>query len=335
MSDQISLDARGLEAALAVLRREQSAFLPTTRQAKLYRAFNVSAFAMAGVTVLIVLFMMSAEALEEVDEATFEMSAGLVAIVAGLLSLTTLVLFILNAGLMRKLYRHAQLRRRLKLAYYFQPAFSAQRKASPLGNLVTKCIIVLGALVILFGVLMVTLGFAMWLSSGWLSLDGSQLFVFLLASCAIIGVGLGMCSLHFVRRGNERLEVVQRLQEMLSKQAADPATGDGATVSPEEYNAIARIERAQIIRDRASSIVSARKEAEAAAYMCQTSRQMWEAKSRLAPEVLAKVEGTIDELLRNPAPAGGSVPVAGTPLRIQFDVDPGRHLVRLHGVTEG
>jgi len=326
VSEQISLDARGLEAALAVLRREQTAYLPSSRQAKLYRAFNVSAFALAAVFVLWFALAMNVQVFEE-NDTMLGIAAVILTLAAIAFSLSTLILFVFNAGLMRKLYRHAQLRQRLKLAYYFQPAFTAQRRVRRFGNLVTMLIIGLGVWITLSGLSGIFV-------SVFMLPRGPQSLLFGLGSLALVGAGLGLGALHFVRRGKERLEVVQRLQDMLSKQAADPATGDGATVSPEEYNAIARIERAQIIRDRASSIVSARREAEGAGYVCQSSRQMREAKSRLAPEVLAKVEGTIEELLRNPVPAGGSVPVAGTPLRIQFDVDPGRHLVRLHGVTE-
>ena len=325
MSEQISLDARGLETALAVLRREQTAYLPSSRQAKLYRAFNLSAFALAGVFVVGFFLLMGADTI--VGGEVFSLTVGILTLAAIAFSVSTLVLFVLNAGLMRKLYQHAQLRQRLKLAYYFRPAFTAQRRVRRFGNLVTMLIIGLGVWVTLTGLIGLVVSFAM-------SSRAPEFVLFGLASLALIGSGLGLGALHFVRRGKERLEVVQRLQDTLSKQAADPS-GAGATVSPEEYHAIARIERAQIIRDRASSIVSARREAEGAGYVCQSSRQMREAKSRLAPEVLAKVEGAIEELLRNPSPAGGSVPVAGTALSIRFDVDPARHLVRLHGVTEG
>lgn len=335
MTDQVSLNPRGLKTALEVLRREQVAYLPTARQNKLYRAFNISAFLMTSVAVLGFIVMSMADGVKGFVGETISafLTGGLLAI-AFLLTLSTAVLFVLNWGLIRKLYRHAQLRRRLKLANVFEPEFGAERRATRVRNAITMLIIVLGALLALAGLFGLVGTLALWiaLAEHWL--------LYLVTPCLIVmAVGLGLGSLHFMRRGKQRLEVVLRLQDTLAKQAADPAQAAEVRLSTDEYAAIASLERAQIIRDRASSIASARKQASAPGYMSQTSRQMYEAKSRLPPEVLARVEATIAGLLVDPAPAGArddpargtrTVPVAGTSLRIQFEVDPDRHLVRLH-----
>jgi hypothetical protein len=259
-------------------------------------------------------------------------------VIGGLISLATLVLFVLNYGLMRKLYRHAQLRRRLKLAYYFAPAFSAERRQDRLKNALTMMVVAIGALFVLTGILgMVASVLAVRSQSG--SLTGEQFLVLAGVSLAMLGGGLGLACLHFVRRGKQRLELVLRLEQALAKQAGDGSQAGGALLSSEEYHALAGLERTQIIRDRVSSIVSGRQENAALGYMCQTSRQMQEAKTRLPPELLAKVEDEITRLLADPMPAGAAadpatgarrIPVAGTSLAIEFDVDPNRHLVRLY-----
>ena len=52
MSDRIALDPDVLSAALRVLRREQSAYLPTRLQLFFYRALNVSAFSIVAAGLL-------------------------------------------------------------------------------------------------------------------------------------------------------------------------------------------------------------------------------------------------------------------------------------------
>lgn len=341
MTGQVSLDPRGLEAALALLRREQGAYLPTTRETRLYNAFNIAAVATAVLFLLLVVLSMveDQELLADVGTAGFEAVVLTLGACAALFGLATAVLFFLNWSLMRKLYRHAQLRRRLKLAFYLAPAFSAQRKVTRLQNSITLAIIVVGVLMTLGGLAGLALAFLLWLSgASWLSLNTPQFIAVALTCLAMMAAGLGVASLHFVRRGKQRLDVVMQLQDTLLKQAADPAQAE-VKVSAEEYAALANLERTQIIRDRAASIVTARKEAEAPGYLCQTSRQMSESKSRLAPEVLAQVESAIAGLLEDPrlrsAAADGvgvkrTLPVAGTALNIRFDVDPDRHVVRLH-----
>jgi hypothetical protein len=328
MTEQISLDAQALEAALGILHREQAAYLPTRRERALYRAFNVSAFSMVLVSALFLFLTI------DLEEKVFSLILGLLFIVGGLVSLATLVLLILNIGLIHKLYRHAQLRRRLRLAFYFAPVFSAERRQKRVVNALTMLITVVGVLFSLVGLLL--LGVSVWAIS-----KAPELWtaVFLGFSLALLGGGLGLACLHFVRRGKQRLDLVLRLERTLATQAADPSQAGGAKVSTDEYHAIAGLERTQIIRDRASSIVSGRQEKAAEGYLCQTSRQMQEAKHRLPPELRAKVESEIARLLADPTPASAPadpvtgarrIPVAGTSLAIEFDVDPNRHLVRLY-----
>ena len=341
MTEHVSLDARTLEAALAVLRREQAADLPTARQTTLYRWFNVSAFSLAGVSVFwFIAAGMAGEISDSMGDEPFEIFALLLNGAAGLLSLSTTVLFFLNGGLIRKLYRLAKLRARLRLAGYFEPAFSATRKATRVGNAVTAAIIMLGLLMMGAGAGGIVAASLMLDSRSFITLTKPQFLLVVAVSLAVIAAGLGLVSLHFMRRGKQRLETVLALQETLARQASAPAQAE-VKLSSDEYAAIARIERGQIIRDRADSILSARAEAGALDYLCQTSRQMNEAKSKLAPDLLAKVEGTITGLLNNPAAAsmgedspGGSrtIPVSGTSLKIHFDVDPDRHVVRLRGL---
>lgn len=328
MAEEISLDAQGLQTALAVLQREQTAYLPSASERKRYRAFNLCVYVMAAGVVAEGTMM--GGAIGETSEAYYVL-LGFVTILVGLLMLATVVLFFLNLGLIRKLHGHAQLRRRLNLRDYFAGAFSAERRATRIANVLTLLLAVLGGC-------FVVLGLGGLIAVGFADLRAAKIGLMAAASVYVVMVVLGISffSFHFMRRGQQRLEVVLRLQRTLTDQAA----GAGQPkLSPDDYNAIAVLERQHIIRDRATSIASGRKEAEDSTYLCQSSRQMHEAKSRLPPEVLVKVEGAIAQLLSDPATAAASadpvtgsrsIPVAGTGLAIQYDVSAEKNLVRLY-----
>lgn len=332
MSSELVLGPQELNAALAVLDREQAACMPTRRQIVLYRAFNIAVYLLAAMMVVVLAWLFSDIAMDEPD------------VVLGLLLLlcaATLGLFLANIGVMLKLWRHARLRRRLRLGRLLSPAFRAQRKASRAKNIVTIAIAVLGVPFTLFGVLLVVIALLDWVSPGLRGKTAHfESAVVLLITLAITLVGVALVALHFVRRGKERLELVVRLRQTLATQAAEPAQdGAAARLASDDYDVLVSMEREQIIGERASSIASGRREAAASSYLCQSSRQMTEAKSRLPTDLLAKVDDTVLGLLAEPAPANSEaepqtgarlVAVADTPLRIRYDVDAGRHLVRLH-----
>jgi hypothetical protein len=337
MSNDFALGPREIKAALAVLEREQAAHLPTRRQNTLYRAFNLASYAMA---LVVLLWLLEVSLLSMLGGENLAIAYYVPGVLFLILGVTTSVLFGLNWGLIRKLYRQAKLRRRLKLAYYLRPAFRAQRRATRLKNAVTMSITALGIAMILLGLPAVALSFLLWIDGGFLQLSHLEFAIFLSASLAWTSVGFGLASLHFMRRGKERLEIVTRLQEMLAKQATELGQDAAATatLSASDYEIVASMEREQIIKHRASSIISGRKEAASSSYLCLSSRQMNDAKSRLSRSLLSKVDETILSLLTDPMPSSSQldpqtgnrmVRVPDTGLRIEYDVNVDRHLVRL------
>jgi hypothetical protein len=353
LDDRIALDSRGLGAALGVLRREQSAYLPTKRETGLYRAFNVSAFSMLVAAVLLVAAVVmgtgsaaNAIANQELRQRAIAAAFWIGGTVAALSALGTLVLFVMNLSLIRKLYRLARLRRRLRLVYDFTAAFSAERKTRRLANAVSIVMSVFGVSLASMGLFAFAGVLLIRFSEGESLMNSGDVAIGIFSAFAVFGIGLGFASLHFVRRGKRRLEVVLNLEKALGQKAASVAAGSeaAATLSTSEYNALAGLERQQIIRDRASSIVAGRREAKEPGYSCQTSRQMYLEQSKLPPETRVKVEQTVASLLENPAVGAAAVgaaaagdaaaarhevAVVGTSLRILYDVDPSRHLVRL------
>jgi len=346
MTEQVTLDPGRLKAAFAVLDREQAAYLPTERQNRLYRAFNISVYAtIVAFAIALAIGGLIPHAAETPGTDVYWKVIKVLGWIGNILAVATLTLFISNWGLIRKLYRHARLRRELKLACYFEPAFRAQRKATRVGNAVTMTIALLGVVLVVGSLAFSIASFAIWLSTSVSAADFSNITIHLLSrSLPVLGVGLSFASLHFVRRGKQRLEVVLRLQETLQRKAADPSQTPEIKLSLDDYDAIASLEREHIIRDRASSIVSGRKESNAPGYLCQTSRQMYGAKRKLQPEVLGKVEGAIADLLANPVPVNAttdpvtgsrSIAVADTDLSIEYDVDSDRRLLRLYDLKGG
>jgi hypothetical protein len=325
MSDQVSLDAQGLRDALAILQREQAAYLPTERELTFYRWFSIFAYSTAAsVGLVIALGVVS----DDIQAGTMSVVFEFLSIAALVTMFATIVLFALNTSLIRKLYRLAKLRKRLNLADYVAEALYAARH--PLRRFVTT----MTHVVSLVGWLLIIGAFLGGVAVVFTVLDeGTSPITLGSIYLATFVVGVSFISFRYIRRGKHQLEVVLRLQRTLTDHAAEPEV----KLSTDDYQAIASLERQHIIRDRATSIATARRNTNEPGYLCQTSRQMSLAKGTLPPELLVEVEKTIAELLVDPLSAAGSdhgteksIPVAGTGLRIQYDIDSARHLVRLH-----
>jgi hypothetical protein len=340
MTDKISLDAQELESALGILQREQVACVPTERERRLYRWFNICVYSTAALWVFVSassVFIISRAPGDIVNSDRFVAILGFISLVNGVLTVGAVVLLLLNWGLIRKLYRHAQLRKRLKLANYFANAFSAERKTTVVRNVTTLLMSIAGWLLILTSFFLVG-GFILASIEGITANAGLDVVYFVIVILIAL-VGVSLISFRYVQRGKQRLEVVMRLQTTLTKQATRGDEAKEVEVLPEDYNAIATFERQHIIHDRANSIASGRTQADGPSYLCQSSRQMHLAKSKLTPELLVKVEGAIAELLIAPPlavaandaqPERSTMPVAGTGLWIEYDVDRHRNLVRLY-----
>ena len=341
MTDKISLDAQELESALGILQREQVACVPTERERRLYRWFNICVYSTAALWVFVSassVFIISRAPGDIVNSDRFVAILGFISLVNGVLTVGAVVLFFLNWGLIRKLFRHAQLRKRLKLDNYFASAFSAERKTTVVANVTTLLTSIVGWSLIL-------ISFFAALGSIGTNIESIEEKAAVEVAYVVLGlmlmalVGVSLVSFRYVQRGKQRLEVVMRLQTTLTKQATRGDEAKEVEVLPEDYNAIAAFERQHIIHDRANSIASGRTQADGPSYLCQSSRQMHLAKSKLTPELLVKVEGAIAELLIAPPlavaandaqPERSTMPVAGTGLWIEYDVDRHRNLVRLY-----
>jgi hypothetical protein len=101
--------------------------------------------------------------------------------------------------------------------------------------------------------------------------------------------------LHRLRRGEERLRVVARLQSSLRGLKKSAAQPDKVQIAGDEYNQIARIEQAQISRARADSVESFASAAEPT-FVVQKSHSVRTAQLKLDPGVGLQVQDAIESL---------------------------------------
>ena len=208
--------------------------------------------------------------------------------IAGFGFLSLVPLWILNLGLVRKLWGMARARHRLGLNEALVPAFRAERSKHRLWNILTASLAVLALVVILFG----TVGV---MTESTFSLGDK---VILLTVLPIVGLSFG--SIHYVRRGMERLGVVERLYSDLQPLVnAEAAPGD-VKIPEHDYEIIARLERNQITERREQSAARATHDPNAFGYAVQLSFAAQEAKDGLPAEEQNRVDEEILRLVREP-----------------------------------
>jgi hypothetical protein len=232
----------------------------------------------------------------------------------------TIPLFLRNLRLVRKLWRAATVRRKLRLSERLESSFQARRRRNRLFNAFTAALTVAGAVIFAFGLIGLTA------SEDAFGLAMAVVFLFFGATCAFI---------HFIKRGTERFEVVAELRQSLLA-SRDAETG-AAGVPVEEYDQYLAIESRQIARDRKRSLAQARR-TPIDTYALRMSRHAREASALLSTGDMTSVTKRIQELVDTPDPAsartkadGGVsvVPVENTSLEIGFVVDHDEREVRV------
>jgi hypothetical protein len=237
-------------------------------------------------------------------------------------------LLVVNLGMVRRLIRAARLRRILGLAAGLDPHFRERRRHNRWINRLTLVMSVVGYFSLAIGLLL--------------------LFLELLEpdpwGLAIIAVtfawGLSCVALHFMARGVERLQVISYLHDALVESMASQPAGTAApvTIPAEHYDAISRLERAQVQADRKRSIAAGLQE-RADSYVLRLSRSFVKEEQDLDGEVLSIVNEALYRLTRNPpgapaAPQPSFVPVPGTPLEMVCQVDHDRREVRVYSLRD-
>jgi hypothetical protein len=328
MTAKSTLNSQEFKLVLAILQREQTAHMPSRRQELLFRLFNWSVFAFLGTVVVAGL----ATVFDVFGGPRMQDIAVVLLWISALPILSTVILFVLNLGMMRMLFRQARLRRRLQLVQSLKDTFKAKRRHDRIRNIFTLFVAFLGP------VFVVVVGSFVLLILLWVGTETHYVFGVLFV---LIVLALSLAFLHFMRRGKQRLEVVTNLQASLlgRREVFESDQESILDISSTDYNRIASIERAHIIDDRANSIKMGHKESLNSSYVIQKSHKMLGATSGLDLKARVRVNDQIIRLMTNPSPPGVTedpgtekilrLSVPETSVDILYQVDEKRHRIRV------
>lgn len=306
------LDDRQFERALSIVERER----PTPLQARRFQLLQLVVWGA---------FLFTAAWLYLVFG--FSASTAYPALMLALACyLAVIPLFLLNLVMIRQLWRAAVLRRTLRLTELLRPHFRKRRLRHRVYNRVTFAMSLFGYIVCLLGLMLLA------------APDAAGL----LTATIVFFWGLSCIAIHFMARGAERFRVISDLRAALLKgKASSPAgTSEPVVVAAEHYDAISRLERAQIRHDRQRSIASGM-HMKSQGYVMRVSRSVRETEQTLEPTELVSLHATLYRLSRDPAavsgvtdPETGQVftPIPGTPFEIGFSVDETHREVRVYSL---
>ena len=327
MADSHKLARAQVDRGLEVLELELLNIRISRRQMILYR-FYLGSFALlllAGMGM--VFFSPPVDDQGLVGEQGGPASAAFTALttVTGLAFYATIISFLFNIGLIRKLWRIAKVRRRLGLTQPLESAFSERRRRGWIVNSVTGFFVLMGAVTIVLPALLIFTSGVSW------SVILTTAPLFLLGGAALLSV-------HFLRRGMERFKIVQDLHTELKAE-----TGPGDAMPPLDdasYDILAHLERFQIMEQRQQSIARASADRDTFGYALQMSFEAQESKDGFPDEERQLIDRKILELISDPESVGEQstrlpegdflkVGVEGSDVAIQYRVDKSNHRVQV------
>jgi len=329
--EKTTLNIQQFGSALAILERERRTKMSTPREDFYFRIYNYSVWVFTCIYipyVLILYFYPEFTAWIGNIDLVYLISDYLFWSIA-LLTIAIVILFFLNLKLVLKLWNQARLRRKLNVDTKLKEIFKYQlpRGESSKVLMIERYFAAFGIIIILFQLFF---GFVKnWsflsesIKTNITSIDLKAIFALIVIFgrlCGPIALGICMTSRYFMRRGKERLEIVDQLQQSLSKHktAFENSTADKSiNIASTDYDLLASLERMQILDDRQLSIQRARKESRESSYVIQKSHKMLDALYTLDSDTRVKVEDEILRLASDPMHQGAiREPQSGT-LRIR------------------
>lgn len=315
-----TLTSAKLERALSTLNKARQGYQLTRGQRISFTLLNVAVYSV-GVTFGIALLASVLAGFDMSDGVTgffdsaadfsvfilFTFGTAIIAVIA--------VLLTFNFRLILKFFRLNKLIHTLGLADIFEAPWRAARDKKWLRNFLT---FILGPLIII-GSAPLAVAYAFPAEEDLFMVSG---FV----------AGIAFMAMHLLRRIKEKIDVVARLQDTFERyrdQAAEEETKH-VEIPEAVYDQFARVERAQILRERARSIQASYEESSNETYMVQKSRAVRASKADFDAAINLSIQNQIDALTTNPRPEGVTedadsgilrVPVPKTPVALRFKVD--------------
>jgi hypothetical protein len=237
-------------------------------------------------------------------------------------------LFFVNLPFAWRLFKHDQLRRRLRLS----PEIHAQIRESIRKRPLMALLSVLGSIVAVAAMVFV-LDQVLGRASGTMALNAE-----IWLSICIGVVGLSVPTLWLMARAVDRLETVARLHTQL-EQGRDSLDSGSIQVSAADYERLAHLEKRRTIEARERSVRKGIKLTKAPIYAVQRSIDVQAAIEQLQADTRLGVEQAIFDLMTAPrsrkaAPLADSallaVPVPETSLELHYEVDDQASRIRLH-----
>ncbi len=322
MSIRHNLEDHQLDRAVKVLEHELSRNTISKRQRLIYRLYMWS-FVVLFVGAVSLYFLQPPDDDQNMPVQVSELQelmSNVATTVFGLGFLASIILFLMNIGLVRKLWRIARARRHLGVTKAFEAAFESRRRDRRITNFITAIMVCLGIAYLLLPIMFLASG----LPYGLILVSAPIFLLF----------GFALFSLHFLRRGVERFDIVQDLRNALhskSTQGLDDQS-DGTQIDEQTYDMLAKLERSQIMEQRQKSIERARSEPDTFGYALQMSFEAQNSKDQLPAHERQLVDHRILDVLTNPEACLGEsskdpdgdywkLAVEGTSAEIYFRVD--------------
>lgn len=330
------LDAHQLDQALAILEKEQQANVPSRWQKIAFIILKSASYGLGLVAVAILAF-------DVADRTSFiklgssyldrnRMLFSLAIFFSALYILVLLIPFVANVPLLFKLRRQHKLVKRLGLWEVLNTPWQVESREKR--SRTTRPVIIGSIGLLIIFIEMIIAGLPVLFAT-----NQAEIF-FTIILILLIPLSGALRATYFIIRGLARMEAVTQLQASLStyKEKAEQDKDGAIDVPSGVYQRIAQIEKAQITRDRAESILAYQQESDEATYIVQKSRAVREAQAQLDPMMRLRVQDRVDALAEVPRPAGAvedpqtqtwRLRVPDTPIEIEFAVDNERKRVRI------
>jgi hypothetical protein len=259
----MELTSAQIEKAFKVLEKEQQSNLLTKRRKLIVLGLNICVYG------FLLTFLWSLIPGSESD---------LLYGILGFFAIMIPVFFLFSLPLIIKLLRFNRLIRKLGLKDIISAPWKRAKNQTRVSGILALIIAWIGGIFILTGLILL-----------------EDLF----SGLAFCFIGISFLSIHFIWRNKFKLEIVSQLQTALSRYKGVSEEKNEDTkykISQEDYDLIARIEKAQISSDQTESIIANYNEPASSYYSIQKSRDFRDTLNKLEPDIRLAVEDHIDDL---------------------------------------
>jgi hypothetical protein len=272
-----TLTSQQLDAALAALAKAAETFRLSFRERFFYRALQVCA---TTTSIAILLIFLSA-------------GAFIVIVLALLTGFAAIVLLVANLALLLKTSRQRQLLKQIGLDDLSQSAWKVDRKRHRVRRLLGSIVTIAG----MFGLGIAILGAIVTATS-----PKAEIWDFVVIGFFVM-VGVTILVWRSLERNRQRLDLVADANSLRATLTALQADADAKVVVPAPVlESVARIEQAQIARERTQAVLAGVSAADRG-YAVQFAPGVSEQKTSLPVKSRLDLAELIDDLMANPYPS--------------------------------